>query len=146
MKVFDQLDVEVIKLLIKDGRRPFVELAKQLMVSPGTVRNRVSKLLNNHAIRRFTVSVDWTQLGLDVEAILLIDTKAHKDVDTVARQLSNLDPVKEAHSTTGQYDILAMVVAKNMEEFRDFMENTLGKMEAINNVYTAIVLKDFKEE
>ncbi len=146
MKVFDQLDVEVIKLLIKDGRRPFVELAKQLMVSPGTVRNRVSKLLNNHAIRRFTVSVDWTQLGMDVEAILLIDTKAHKDVDTVARQLSNLDPVKEAHSTTGQYDILAMVVAKNMEEFRDFMENTLGKMEAINNVYTAIVLKDFKEE
>ncbi len=43
----DELDNEIIRLLIDDGRMPIGEMAKQLNVTSPTVRKRIKALENN---------------------------------------------------------------------------------------------------
>ena len=42
----DDLDLSILASLQSDGRRPFTDIAQELGVSEGTVRNRVSKLID----------------------------------------------------------------------------------------------------
>ena len=37
MKI-DKLDKQILEYLVKDARKPFTEIAKDLLVSPGTIR------------------------------------------------------------------------------------------------------------
>ena len=41
----DKLDKQILQYLVKDARKPFTEIAKDLLVSPGTIHVRVKKML-----------------------------------------------------------------------------------------------------
>ena len=43
MKI-DKLDKQILEYLVKDARKPFTEIAKDLLVSPGTIHVRVKKM------------------------------------------------------------------------------------------------------
>lgn len=46
----DELDYKVLELLIKDGRKSFTELAEELNVSVGTVRNRFNLFVEENLL------------------------------------------------------------------------------------------------
>ena len=49
--VLDQFDREIISLLQKDGRMPFLTIANELGLAEGTVRRRVAKLMDEGLLK-----------------------------------------------------------------------------------------------
>ena len=141
----DQSDRRIVRSLLADSRTPYQQLAKQLDVHPTTIAYRIRKLLHSGVIKKFTISVDWRKLEKNVEAAILIDA-AQRDVRGLAERLSGLEEVIEVHSVTGFHDLLIMVATSDMDEFRRFLEDKLGKIPEIEKINTAIVMEDFKEE
>jgi DNA-binding Lrp family transcriptional regulator len=61
-------------------------------------------------------------------------------LDEVVQALSRLSNVEELYEVTGEFDIVTLVSAADIEEFRDFLKNKILKIEGIRSTVTSIVL------
>ena len=95
----DELDLQIIRFLLQDGRTPFAQLAKQLNISEATVHARVSKLEDGGVIKGFTVIVDPDKLGLSLAALVLIKTDP-KRTQHVFSRLAEMNEVIELYDVT----------------------------------------------
>jgi len=62
------------------------------------------------------------------------------DLDEVVQALSQLSNVKELYEVTGEFDIVALVSAADIEEFRDVLKNKILKIKGVRSTVTSIVM------
>ena len=61
-------------------------------------------------------------------------------LDDVVKALNQFPNVEEIYEVTGEFDIVTLVSAADIEEFRDFLKNKLLKINGIRSTVTSIVL------
>jgi DNA-binding Lrp family transcriptional regulator len=61
-------------------------------------------------------------------------------LDDVVQALSQLSNIEELYEVTGEFDVVTLVSAADIEEFRDFVKNKLLKIKGIKSTVTSIVL------
>ena len=66
-----------------------------------------------------------------VEAIL---------IDEVVQALSQLDAVEELYEVTGEFDIVTLVCASDIEELSDLLKNKIMKIKGVKSTITSLVL------
>ncbi len=62
----DALDQQILRVLTKDARTPYAEMAKKFGVSPGTIHVRVEKMRQSGVIEGTKVRINERKLGYDV--------------------------------------------------------------------------------
>ena len=68
----DKLDLAILRRLVRDGRVPFLELAKELKVPDTTIHFRVRRLREQGVLKGFTARVEPSAIGLRELALLRI--------------------------------------------------------------------------
>ncbi|WP_276256146.1 AsnC family transcriptional regulator [Halomontanus rarus] len=66
MRELDETDMEILRLLSENARRPFSDIAEEVGLSGPAVSDRVQRLREAGVIDRFTVDVDHSQLQAGV--------------------------------------------------------------------------------
>jgi len=66
MRDLDETDMEILRLLAENARRPYSEIAEQVGLSGPAVSDRVDRLEEAGVINGFTVDVDQSQLRAGV--------------------------------------------------------------------------------
>jgi DNA-binding Lrp family transcriptional regulator len=61
-------------------------------------------------------------------------------MDDVVQALSKIDEVEELYEVTGESDIVSLVSASDIEEFRDVMENKIMKIKGVKSTVTSVIL------
>jgi DNA-binding Lrp family transcriptional regulator len=61
-------------------------------------------------------------------------------LDDVVEALSRFPNVEELYEVTGEFDIVSLVSAADIEEFRDFLKNKVLKVPGVKSTVTSIVL------
>lgn len=64
--------------------------------------------------------------------------------DHVIRALSSLQNIEEVYEVAGEYDIVSVVSASTLEEFRDILHKKIMKIAGIKSTITEIILKPHK--
>lgn len=98
MTTFDETDLEILRLLLEDGRRPYSEIADRVDLSPPTVSDRVDRLKEGGVVERFTVDVDRSTLT-DGVAVLVEVTAAPHGVESVRTGFRDHDAVEHVFAT-----------------------------------------------
>nr|WP_129117009.1 AsnC family transcriptional regulator [Halegenticoccus tardaugens] len=62
MRTLDETDVEILRLLTEDARRPYREIAERVGLSSPAVSDRVTRLQDLGIVRRFTLELDRSKL------------------------------------------------------------------------------------
>src|SRR6266487_2377546 len=62
-------------------------------------------------------------------------------MDDVVQALSRLDKVVDLYEVTGEFDIVTVVSASDIEEFRDVLKNKIMKVKGVKSTVRSIVLK-----
>jgi DNA-binding Lrp family transcriptional regulator len=65
-------------------------------------------------------------------------------LDDVVKALNEFPNVEEIYEVTGEFDIVSLVSAADIEEFRDFLKNKLLKVKGVKSTVTSIVLNAAK--
>ena len=65
-------------------------------------------------------------------------------LDDVVKSLDQLPNVEEIYEVTGEFDIVTLISAADIEEFRDFLKNKILKIKGIKSTVTSIVLNSAK--
>jgi len=65
-------------------------------------------------------------------------------MDEVVQGLSKIPNVEELYEVTGEFDVVTLVSAADIEEFRDLLKNKILKIHGVKSTVTAIVLHTHK--
>ena len=144
MSKIDKIDLNLINLLVEDGRTSSAELARQLGdVTERTVRYRIERLLREGYIQICAVP-NPRMLGFNVAADVFIEVEADK-IFEVAQKLADFECVSYVACSIGEMDVSAQVLAKNTDEIYAFVTNVVRKIPGVRKTATSIVpvvLKD----
>ncbi|MBI2647396.1 Lrp/AsnC family transcriptional regulator [Candidatus Woesearchaeota archaeon] len=138
----DNLDLNIINILLKNSRTPFMQIAKKLKVSESTVRKRVSNLENNRIIKKYSLVVDATKIGFENVALIGVDVIPEKYLD-IAKKLTEFNEVKYVASSTGDHMFMLEVWAKNGDELRELSEK-LKALDGVTRICPAIIKDTLK--
>lgn len=127
----DSVDRQILVHLLNDARIPYLEIARKLIVSGGTIHQRIEKMKDAGIIEGSQVKLNLKSLGYDVTVFLGVHLKSSKDMAKVIQKLKNFPEVLEAHYTTGNYGLLLKICTKNISEFHKFL---IDKLQPINEV------------
>ncbi|MEE8421019.1 MAG: Lrp/AsnC family transcriptional regulator [Dehalococcoidales bacterium] len=138
----DKLDQDIMLALQKNGRLSYMELAKMMAVTEGTIRNRFTKLVDN-GIMRITASPDIEKLGFGFMGI--IGMQVHlADLHEVAEKLADNPNICHLVNVTGRYELLATVVTRSSKEFAHFMESVVSAIPHVLKTETFVALNIYK--
>lgn len=135
----DETDKQILEILQADARTPFSEIARQIDMSSATVHDRVNQLVEDGVIEGYHAKVDPTALGYGVSAIVGLRVQQGREQDTLDK-LSEIDGVQEVHITTGEYDVVIRVHAKDTEDLRRLMFDQVARMDGFSRSQTMVIL------
>ena len=138
----DKLDLSIIKILSKNSRTPYLEIARKLKVSESTIRKRVSNLENNGVIKKYSLVVDTNKIGFGDIALVGIDVVPEKYLD-VAKKLTEFGEIKYVASSTGDHMFMLEVWTKNDNDLRALSEKLKG-IEGVTRICPAIIKDTLK--
>ncbi|UCC91830.1 MAG: Lrp/AsnC family transcriptional regulator [Candidatus Aenigmatarchaeota archaeon] len=135
-------NLELTKLLWENSRISFVSLAKHFGVSETAVRKRIRKLEEEGVIRKYTVEVDPKKIGLNIDALIGIDTKPERYIQTI-ETLKGMKEVMTLCSSSGDHMILIECWFEDSKELAEFVRS-LEKMEEITRICPAVIIEKIK--
>ena len=119
----DDLDKRILKLLQFNCRLSFADLSRELGVAEATVRFRVNRLVSNGVITRFAALLDPAKVGMKVSgAILLKIDPAY--LEEACKQLVSFSETQYLFQSTGEYDVVSVIVARDMEHLNSLIKKT----------------------
>jgi len=141
----DKLNNSIISMLQDDGRMAFSEIAQELGVSEGTIRNRVASMKQAGMLRIVAIA-DPVAVEYKSDAMLGLKVAPGHTPQMVAQRLSGLSDVVYVLWVSGRYDLLIEVISNDRDEFLDFLDTKIHGQSDIASSETMMGLKNFKNQ
>jgi len=138
----DMLDYQILREIQKDGAMSLTIIAKKLKVSIGTIRNRLSRLIEDNTVQ-IIGRVDPAKVGFHAYARIFISVKPAKLIQTTATNLSKLPEVSFLAMISGKYDLELNVQCRDNNHLIELMEK-IHDIEGVYETETNMYLKVFK--
>ena len=137
----DELDEKILSMIVENARVPFLEVARACNVSGAAIHQRVQKLTNLGVVKGSEYIVDPEKLGYETCAFVGLFLTSPSTFDFVVKELERIPEVIECYYTTGQYDLLIKVVAKNNKDLLRIIHSELQPL-GLARTETLISFKD----
>ncbi len=122
----DSLDRRILEMLTVNARVPFLEIARDTGVSGASIHQRIQKLTNSGVIKGFETIIDPSIIGYETCAYVGLSLNNPKEADNVVDLLQEIDEVVECNATTGRFDILLKVYARNNDHLYDIIKDRIA--------------------
>lgn len=136
--VIDDLDRKIVAILQKDGRTPYVEMARALEVAEGTVRRRVENLIAEGIIH-IAAWTDPYKVGISIAALIDLDVDPGH-LDDVGNKLVEMPCVRVVAFSTGVHDLFVEALFPSQKELLAFLKDELPQIPGVKHTSTSIVL------
>jgi Lrp/AsnC family transcriptional regulator for asnA, asnC and gidA len=137
---FDELDMKLLYELTKDGSISVPNLSKKLGINASVLYSRIKRLMKKKLIKKFTVVVDDSLLGIGVRASVGIN-RDPKLKDNIHKKFMEIPEVASISEVTGRFDMIIKVHAKNLEALHSIVIEKIGRIEGIQNTETFVELQ-----
>jgi Lrp/AsnC family leucine-responsive transcriptional regulator len=137
----DTLDLKIIECLKQNGRYSFVEIGKQVELSPSAVRERIQKLEDLEVIKGYRVRLDNTKLGFGLEVFIMFKLYSGK-LSVFCENLDQFPEIFEIHRITGTHNIFMKVILNNQLHLQKYIDRLLVYGEPT----THLILSNLKED
>jgi len=138
----DRINREIIQILKSDGRTPYTEIAKTLDISEATVRNRVSRLLDQK-VMQVTALVDPYQLGYDAPAMIGVSVDPPM-LEQAALEIATFPEVSYLIMVSGEFDLMVEVMCRNRMELTEFLNQKLRCVAGVSRTQSSLILQTYK--
>ena len=139
----DEVDLQIIEILSKDGRTPFAQIAQRLEVSTGMIRQRYHRLVQEGVLQVVAVT---NPLLMGYSTMAQIEVKVDVSrLPEIADEIASFEEVTYLVFLTGSYDLHLEVVCRDKEHLLDFLTKKLHAVEGVRDTETFIYLHIAKE-
>ena len=134
----EQTDRDIVRLLTRDGRMSYTDLAKATGLSTSAVHQRVRRLEQRGVITGYVATLAPEAVGLTLTAFISITPLDPAAPDDVPDLLSGVAEIEACHSVAGAESYILKVRVGVPGE----LEELLARIRALANVstHTTVVL------
>ena len=132
--------MKLLQELTKDSSISVPNLSKKLGINASVLYSRINRLMKKKLIKRFTIVVDDTLLGIGVKALVGVN-RDPKLKDSIHKQLMETSEVVSISEVTGRFDMIVRVSADNLESLHTVVIEKIGKIDGIHNTETFVELQ-----
>lgn len=131
----DEVDEKILSILQEDGRASFTNIAEQVDVSEGTVRNRVEKLQETGVIQNFTV-----EIGRDrgISAFISVNVSTGREFEQI---ISDFPDDLQVYELAGDMDMLVKVERDSSEQVNQIVDD-IRAVEGVKSTQTYMILSE----
>lgn len=134
----DKTDLQIIDLLMEDGRMPAAEIARRVGdISERVVRYRIERMVKEGLIKVSAIA-NPRKFGYTIVADVVIEVEPAYIRD-VAEALMEYECVSYVACSIGETDVSVQVVGRNTEEVYRFSTEVIGRMPGVRKTTTSIV-------
>lgn len=143
----DELDQKILRLVTRNARIPFLEVARECGVSGAAIHQRVQRMMNAGIIVGSEFVVSPEMLGYNTCAYMGIHLEKASYHKQVVEELMKIPEVIECHYTTGQYAIFVKIQTKTNVHLKEIIDTEFQKIEGIARTETFMSLQlEFKRQ
>jgi DNA-binding Lrp family transcriptional regulator len=122
MSTLDDLDQALLQLLLTEPRLGVLETSRRLGVARGTAQARLARLERDGVLRDWAPTVDPAGLGFAVMAFATLEVHQGQGIRQISEHLRSIPEVLEAHTTSGQGDVLCRIVARDHADLQRVLD------------------------
>jgi len=138
----DNLDIEILSILMNDATTAYTEIAKELIVSGGTIHVRMKKMQDLGVIKGSNLIVDAQKVGYDICAFLGIYLEKGSIYNEAVEKLKQVKEIVELHYTTGAYSMFAKIICRDTNHLRHVLNDEVQAIPGIQRTETFISLEE----
>ena len=139
MTSLDALDRALLQLLLAEPKLGVLETSKRLGVARGTAQARLARLEQAGVLAGWAPTVDPTGLGFGVLAFATLEVHQGHGHQQVTEHLRSIPEVLEAHTTSGQGDLLCRIVARDHPDLQRVLD-AITSTQLVSRTSTVISL------
>ena len=146
-ETLDITDLQILKTLQKNAKLTTKELADAVHLTPTPVFERQKRLERQGYIKKYVAILDPDKLdkGLLVFCKVKLQQINHEIADAFTRRILRIPEVTECYNTSGAYDYLLKVRARDMKEYQEFVLNKLGDIDNVGAIESTFVMSEVKQ-
>ena len=136
MEKIDDLDRKILRIITKNARIPFEDVADTCGVSRAAIHQRVQKMFDNGVIVGSGYQINPKMLGYQLcvyVGIMLTKASMYK---SVSAELDKIPEIVESQFTLGAYSMLIKLYAKDDQHLMELLNSKIQEIPGVANTET----------
>ena len=142
-----RIDLNILRILQKDGRISYTDLAKQVGLSVTPCIERVKRLERENYILNYGARVSAHKLNqsLVVFVQIRLNHTSQKNFEEFRRSVMDLENVQSCFLVSGNYDYLLKARVADMASYRELLGHRILKLPAVQESTSYVVMEELKD-
>ncbi len=142
----DKKDKLILSLLQEDSTLSVKEISEKIGLTFTPTYERIKNLEKQGVVEKYVAILNREKLGINIVVYCNIRLKeqSQKTLKEFEDYISKYDEVQEIISLSGEYDYMLKVVARDMDDYQQFMKEKLAALENIGRVQSHFVMTEVK--
>lgn len=147
LELLDETDLQILKTLQKNAKLTTKELADAVHLTPTPVFERQKRLEKKGYIKKYVAVLDPDKLnqGLLVFCKVKLKQINREIAESFTRRIMRIPEVTECYNTSGNYDYLLKVRARDMKQYQEFVLTKLGDIDSVGSIESTFVMSEIKQ-
>ena len=141
------VDRNILRVLQKNGRTSYAELARQVGLTATPCVERVKKMESDGVIQGYTalINPEYLDAALVVFVQIRLNRSAQDAFEEFRNAVSELPEVQECYLVSGNFDYLIKARVADMSAYRKFYGETLLTLPEVQECTSYVVMEQVKE-
>jgi len=142
-----KIDRNILRILQKDGRISYTDLARKVGLSVTPCIERVKRLEKNGYIESYsaTLNPELLDAGLVVFVQIRLNHTSQENFEEFRDSVMSLENVQSCFLVSGNYDYLLKARVADMGAYRELLGNSILKLPAVQESTSYVVMEELKE-
>ena len=132
----NHLDKKILRLIARNARIPYLEVARECNVSGAAIHQRIQKLLDAGILKGSEFIIDTYKIGYQTCAYIGIKLCDIKKFNSVVEAIRAVPEIVECHSTTGKYSIFVKMYAHDNKHLLQLILDHLTTIDGVASTET----------
>lgn len=140
----DEIDIQILKHLQKEGRSQRNQLAEIVHLSVPSVSERMRKLEEKELIQGYHAILDSKRFNFDITAFVFVEVDGSENYPAFIEKAKSESEILECHSITGDGSHILKIRTENTASFEKLLSR-IQSWKGVSKSRSNVVLSSFKE-
>ena len=142
----DQTDIKILKLLQKNARLTYKEIADNINLTQTPVFDRIKRMENSGIIEKYVTILDRKKVGTSLTVFNQV-TMIKQTLEISQKfdeAIAKLPEVVECHFVSGGFDYLLKIIVPDMDTYHKFHQLKLSIIPGVTLINSYFVMSEIK--
>lgn len=140
----DEIDIKIIRILLRDGRASYSQISKEVGLSDVAVRKRVERLLREGVIKKISAILNPKSIGYRYTLFLFIRAEPQY-YEHIFYAVLRIPGCIEGHIVVGEYPLIFKCLSPSVEDMKRIIE-AVSSVAGVLDIKSAVSLKSEDKE